>query len=77
MSNASSKTGEMVLAPWILDDDWEYFTIYVLEMEGPKTGSVVLPNADPRHPDYNGTSQQVASNPVIVECVSWGAETST
>ena len=63
--------------PWILDDDWEYFMRYVLEMEGRKTGSVVLPNADSRHPGYNGTSQQVASNPVTVSVVGWGAETST
>ena len=58
--------------PWIRDDDWEYFIIFVLEVEGRKAGSVVLPNADPRHPGYNGTSQRVAPNPVIVECSGLG-----
>ena len=58
--------------PWIRDDEWRYFMIFVLEMEGRKAGSVVLPNADPRHPGYNGTSQRIAPNPVIVECRGLG-----
>ena len=58
--------------PWVKDDDWEFFMGFVLEMEGQKLGSIVLPNADPRHPGYNGTRQRVAPNPVIVECSGLG-----